>query len=433
MDQLKLIEMQSPLRRALLIVPVALALLGSWYAGRWYVGNFVAEFAPAMEQGADVARSAIGLAPADPRPRWSLAEIEKGSLTAEGLQQAVRHYEEAASLSPNDFRLWLDLGRAREQAGDTQGARQALERSVALAPSYSRPHWQLGNLLLRQGRSDDAFKELQRAAAAETELRPQVLNLAWYVYGGDVERMKAAVGDSPGARADLALYMAGRARVDDALKLWSSLNAAEKKEQSAAGDALMRKLLEARHYRAVLEIERDLRQAKGASLPVLANVMNGDFKTDVGASGASLFDWQVRSVQQAQLAIDGRVGHGDARSLRISFNVPTNLVFNNVSQLVAVEPSKQYRLECYVRTQSLESAGTPVLEIVNTTDDKVIAASEPLATGTHDWQQITIDFKSPAEAEAVTVRIRRATCGADAVCPIYGIVWYDDFNLQPIG
>jgi hypothetical protein len=24
-------------------------------------------------------------------------------------------------------------------------------------------------------------------------------------------------------------------------------------------------------------------------------------------------------------------------------------------------------------------------------------------------------------------------CGADAICPIFGMVWYDDFNLQSVG
>jgi hypothetical protein len=29
------------------------------------------------------------------------------------------------------------------------------------------------------------------------------------------------------------------------------------------------------------------------------------------------------------------------------------------------------------------------------------------------------------------VRMVRNTCGDSAVCPIFGTVWYDDFNLKP--
>jgi tetratricopeptide (TPR) repeat protein len=167
-DQLKLIDVRAPLPRAALLVPVLVALLFSWFAVRWYMGHFVAEFAPRMEEGQlDAANAAMHLAPDDPWTHVAIAGLKKRSLLPDDLPDAVRHYEEAVRLSPNDYRFWMELGRVREQSDDRAGGEKALRRSVELAPSYAAPRWYLGNLLLRAGRGDEAFAELRRAAEAD--------------------------------------------------------------------------------------------------------------------------------------------------------------------------------------------------------------------------------------------------------------------------
>jgi tetratricopeptide (TPR) repeat protein len=432
-DQLKLIDVRKPLLRALLVVPVALALLFSWYAVRWYMGNFVAEFAPRMEdRRLDAAQAAMRLAPDDPWTHGVLASLEKQSLLPEELADAMHHYEEAVRLSPNDYRFWLELGRAREQSGDNAGGEKALRRAVELAPAYAVPRWHLGNLLLRAGRGAEAFAELRRAAEADPTLRPQLFNVAWTLYGQNIDEIKRIVGDSAVARSEFAVYLIGRQRPDDALGIWSSLQPAERKAQREAGQAIIKSLLEQKRYRAAQDIFSDLNP--GGDAAKLSQFVNNGFEEDIDTSAASVFNWQIKSAPQAQIAIDSSVAHSGARSLRILFKSSSTLSFNNVSQLVTVEPAAQYQFECYVRAEDLKSAGTPIIEIVDATDGKtVLGASSPLATGTYDWQPVTINFKTPPQTEAVTVRLNRATCGADAVCPIFGTVWYDDFNLQRSG
>lgn len=415
----------------LLIVPVALCLLFSWYAVRWYIGDFVAEFAPNMdeERQLDTALAAMRLAPGDPLTHWVVAGLKKRTLLPEDLEDALHHYEEAVGLSPHDYRLWMDLGRTREDIGDSAGGEKALRRAVELAPSYAYPHWYLGNLLLRAGRSNEAFTELRLAATADVTLRPQLFNVAWVLYAQNIDEIKKVIGDSAAARAEFANYLLGQKRLDDALNLWSGLKPAEKKEQRESGIAIMKSLMEQKRYHAALNIFTDLNP--DANSAKSSQVVNGGFEDDIDTAVASFFNWQIKSDPQAQIAIDGSTGHSGARSLRVLFKAPTTFSFNNIAQTVVVDPATQYRFECYVRAEELKSAGTPLIEIVDGVDGKIIlGASKPLANGTYDWQQVTIDFKSPPNTEAVTVRIVRATCGTDAVCPIFGIVWYDDFNLQ---
>ncbi|HEX8887746.1 MAG TPA: tetratricopeptide repeat protein [Pyrinomonadaceae bacterium] len=424
--------MRQPLLRALLIVPALLMLAISWYAVRWYVGDFVAEFAPRMEEKQmDAAEAAMNLAPADPWTHWVVAGLEKRSFLPEDLADAVRHYEEAVRLSPNDYRFWMDLGRAREETGDREGGEKALRRAVELAPAYAYPRWYLGNLLLRAGRGEEAFKELQRAAEADPTMRPQLFNVAWTLYGQDIESIKKAVGEAPAARAEFAVYLVGRGRLDDALGIWSGLTPAEKKGQSEAGIKIMNALLEKKHFHEALDVFSGMSPGIDAKP---SHLINGGFEDDIYIQAGNPFGWQIKNDPAAQIAIDPRTQHSGARSLGISFQATENLTFNNVTQLIAVEPSTQYRLEYYVRAQDLKSGGMPLVIVLDATDGSTaLGTSQPLSPGTYDWQPVTINFKTPPKTEAVLVKIVRAQCGGEAVCPILGIVWYDDFNLQAGG
>lgn len=432
-SQLILIDLHAPKRRALLLIPVILALLGAWFALRWYTGNTLAEYGPGVEEGGiEVARSAVRLAPRDPLPRWKLARLEEKSFASNQLDAAVRHHAEAVSLSPNDYRLWMDFGRGLELSGDGAHAEMAFRRAVELAPAYSYPRWYLGNLLLRAGRTDEAFTELRAAAESASQLRPQVFSLALQVFGQDSEAIKNAIGPSSDLRASLTSYLVSNQRLDEAFGLWNSFGLEEKRNQHVVGEELLKALAAAKRFRTALEIARELAPGDKPK-PVMNQIYNGGFEMAYGASGAGVFGWQITTVPQAQASIDPSQQNGGARSLRLSFKSPANLTLNTVAQLVVVDSEAQYRFECYVRTDDLRSGGTPTFEIVDESDGTVLGATAPLTPGTNNWLQLSIDFETRAKTEAIRIRINRASCGQDPVCPIFGNVWYDDFNLQRAG
>jgi len=443
-DQLKLISLRAPALRVLLVVPVVLALVYSWFATRWYVGNLVAEFAPQIRDEQlpeetveamrlDAAQAAMRLSPGDPLPHRIIAGLKKASFAPDDLDEALRQYEEAVRLSPNDYRLWMDLGRTREQAGDAEGGERALRRSVELAPFYTYPRWYLGNLLLRNGRGDEAFSELRRAADSYPELRPQIFNAAWSFYNEDVDAINRAAGGSPAVRGELAVYVARRNRFEDALRLWGSLTPAEKKGQGAAGGQLISEALKTNRFRTALDISRDL-ITDALESPKAEQVLNAGFELDVEGTGTNIFGWKVTPITEAQVAVDPIHKHGGERSLRIVFKALKTFDFNNrISQLIVVEPGAQYRLEFYVRTETLKSGATPFVAVTNSVDGAVLKTSQPLPVGTNDWQAVAIDFQVPPGTEAITIRIFRGVCTTETICPISGIVWYDDFNLQRTG
>lgn len=427
--QLKFIEMRALWRRALLLLPVLLAVAGAWYTLRWAVGNTIAT-TPELAADIERARAAVRLAPSDPQAHFTLGVRSREFLLPHELPKALQEYEQAVSLSPSDFRLWMDLGRAREQADDYAGGERALRRAVDLAPFYAAPRWSLGNLLLREGRLDEAFQELRRASDADPSLRPQVFNLASRMYNGSVGEIMTRAGDSAPARAQLIQYLINLERVDDAFKLWKGLSTEERGQQRDAGEALMRTLFAAKRFSSVLEVYRDLTPTAGANV---GHVSNGSFEQAIGAPGTNLFDWQVASVMQAQIHLDAKNSHHGERSLRIIFNAPSAIDFRNVSQFVVVEPSTRYQLQFFIRTVDLKTASTLVTEIVDAADpSRLLAASEPIPDGRNEWQPMTVDFTTSPQTNAVTLRLNRAPCVTGA-CPIFGKVWYDNFDLQRIG
>ena len=108
----------------------------------------------------------------------------------EDLPTSLAEYEKAASLSPNDYRLWLALGKAREQSGDSKGAELALERAINLAPNYARVLWAYGNILLRQGKIAKAYTQIRRAVDQDFKFANPAATSVWQVFDGDIEKVR---------------------------------------------------------------------------------------------------------------------------------------------------------------------------------------------------------------------------------------------------
>ena len=428
-DQIKTIEFRRVWARVLLFVPLALILVGVWYGVRWCIGSTMAEWLPDM----NAAQAAVRLTPDDPQGHFRIARLREQSFLPEELPEAAREYEEAARLSPNDYRLFMELGRVRGLTGDALGGEQALRRAVELAPTYPEPRWYLGNLLLRQGRTLEAFTELRRAGEANPEkFRPQVLELSWRFYQGDIPSVLGAVGNSAEARGQLMDYLINQKRLDDARQLWRGFDARERREMRATGEKLLLRFLETKRFHDMLETHRELAAADGTpTTAARESFVNGGFESAVGAPGKNAFEWQVVPLAGVQMGFDERVQQEGARSLRLAFNAAGTLNLRNISQLLTVESRTRYRIEYYVRTEDLKSAATLVVEVIDAAEpDRVLATSQPLAIGTTDWQlPAPLEFTTGAATQAVTLRIASQPCPA-VICPIFGKVWYDNFTLK---
>lgn len=413
-----------------LISFLVMASVWSFYAFRWYLGETLAEYFNVAENNLELAGIARNLAPGDPLTHWRLGQVSQKKLPLDQSSTALAEFEKAVSLSPVDYRFWMALGTAREQAGDVAGAEPALRQAISLAPAYAYPHWYLGNLLLRNNRYDEAFVELRKASeAAPEELRPQLFNLIWEIYGNDFESLKKAVGDSAEARANFSAYLLDRAQPDLGLGLWNSLSSEDKKANKETGEVIIRTLVGAQRFHDALLVWNDL-AVNPTYRTEEGQVTDGSFEDFITYGADTVFGWQVKTAAQMEIGIDPNVSHSGARSLLLAFNVRSQLDAIFVSQLIPVARETTYDFECFVRTAKLQSGGPPVIQLMDANAGNVLAASSPAPTGDNDWNRIVLTFKTTGKTEAITLRITRASCDDNKVCPIFGTVWYDDFSLN---
>src|SRR5215213_6310858 len=328
------IRSQNPLIRIVMILVLIAACVWSYFAVNWYLGNTFAEYFDSAESSFDVARRAVAMAPNDPLTHWRLAQVTQKNLPLDQQAQAIPEYEKAVSLSPNDYRFWMSLGTAQEQVGNDAQSELALKRAVALAPAYAYPRWYLGNLYLRAGRYDEAFAELRLASQADPELMPQLFNLVWEIYSNDPEALKNAVGQNAAARAYFAFYLLGRKRADDGLRLWNDLSSDEKRTNKDTGDKMVKHLITELRYHDALQVWNDINGEK--SRMEIDKIFDGSFEEAVIYAPDTVFGWYVRGAPQMHIGIDPNKGHNGERSLRLVFQVRTNIQDLNASQLIAM-------------------------------------------------------------------------------------------------
>lgn len=425
------VNLNPPALRWLLIVPALLALTGTWFALRWYVGNTVSEYTSTADaDGIEMARLGARWAPDNALAHWRLGSLQERNFSAANLAAALDEYRLAVEVEPNDFRYWMELGRALEAAGDIQNGEKALRRAVELAPSYSYPHWQYGNLLLRQGKVDEAFAELARAAEADSNMQTPVFALASQVFGDDQSRIARALPSSS-LRLEFALSLITAGKPDEALRVLQTVSVDDRKAQGATVDEIIKALIAGHYYHAALSLLRDS-QTNAAEQPALGQFWNGGFETPLPTKDERPFHWLMDSHSQVQLTIDNERPHSGQHSLKMVFKSQSKLDSIPLWQTVIVEPDTEYKIQFYARTEGLVSGSRPLLAVKDLSGG-MLAKSSPLPSGTNDWQPATLTFKTKPKEEGILITFYRETCGQDAICPIFGSVWYDDFNLQRIG
>lgn len=425
-EKIEIISFKENSGRIAVAAVILAVLVFGWFAIRWQIGNMLAGLtSPAQPDAEKMADTAISLAPSDPTAHWLSASLEKDIFSPEKIDAAAAKYESAVRLSPYDFRWWIELGRAYEQAEMTDKAEGAFRQAVQLAPSYTYPHWQLGNFYLREGRADEAFAEFRKTTENNIPYREQVFSLAWEYFDKDPAQVEALASDDPDVKASLALFYAARGAAADSLRIWNTLTDEQKAEHPDTARTILQGLYDKRYAAQALEFAR---QSGIDSEAQFETITNGGFEKGVSSGEQTFFGWKIeRTDSKLDIANDQSVKRSGARSIRLNFKGYAKPELHNVWQIVAVQPGASYRVSFWARTENLRSAGPPVIEAVNWNDDKIIASSGPIPTGTNDWQQFTIEFTAPENCQGIALRTVRSFCGE--ACPITGTVWLDDFEM----
>jgi tetratricopeptide (TPR) repeat protein len=370
---------------------------------------------------------AVAVLPADAETRAARGEIRQ---RIEDYATAQSEFEAAVQLRPHDYYLWMLLGVTRDQGSNQAEALSALEQAVTLAPFYAQPHWQLGNLLLRSGKFDQAFAELRIAAESNPLLWPNVDDLAWGVYGHDAGAVLGVLRpDTDIARMAMALFLAGHDQGSIALEQFRS--ARVRPEQTV--ESLMNELLRARAFPEAYEVWNSLHGPPGASTSGVDVLRDGGFE-EVLTVGQTGFGWQVPpNIDNVAMSIDEGAHQSGNKSLRLDFHGNSKPTAPLVTQIILVQPNTRYHFSMAVQSKDLVSAAEPLLMLNDASDqaNTVLGQSPVLRSDPNVWREIAIDFTTRANTRAITVLIARQPCGIDP-CPAFGTVWIDSISIRTV-
>jgi hypothetical protein len=369
------------------------------------------------------ARKAAELTPKDAEAHFANAVVLGFVGTP---QPSAVELERAVALRPADYTLWQQLGLLRDQMGDPAAALAAFDEAIRHAPFYSQPRWNRGNVLLRMGQYEAAFKDLSQAAQSNPELIPNLLDLAWGLSKGDVKLTEElAQINSHKMQLAFATLLARRGRAPEALAQFKSAGNVPDNIKLDLIDQLIAK----NAFKEAFEIWRGDHQQEPGQGP---SIYDGGFEGPL-SFGERGFAWRVqRDLQATSVSFDSSQPHSGSKNLRIEFEGNSNPGSVLISQLIPVEPSRSYKINFAGRSQDVVTGGLPLLVVNDASgESKRLAQSPPLVKGTSNWQPFSFEFTTAPSTSAVVLSLQRESC-TTSPCPIFGSVSLDSFSLQQV-
>ena len=341
---IKAIKVESILYR-LAIVAIALLLLTTlFYFSKSYFGNSISTQA----QNKEVAELAALMAPGDSQTHYALGVLGEKSFMPEDLPKSVMEFEKAVALSPNDFRLWAALGKARERSGNANGAELALREAKRLAPNYSEVQWAFGNILLRQGKTDEAFVEIRNAVDSDPKFASPAATTMWQIYDGDVAKIRKTIGESNHVNSALAIFLLKQGNTNEALEIWNGLPPDKQKTDFLKdGEQLYAQLISKKKHRKALKIYSQI-SAPGSKKFEVGMIDNGGFEEAVETKKPSVFEWNIANGTRPQINISSAQKKNGRQSIVISFKTTNTKDFRSISQTIAVESEKEYEFGVFL-------------------------------------------------------------------------------------
>lgn len=377
------------------------------------------------EQLLTAANESSRLAPLDPDAYRARGVAE---LSVERPVEAAIDYAHSATLRPRHYLLWMDLGRARDQADDIPGAIEAFRKAVQLAPYFAQPRWQLANVLFRAERYDEAFPELRRAIAGDPTLLPLSMELAWAGSNGDAEKFTQMIDPANASqRLIVGRFLAKHGKAREAVELFHATGGIAEEDQKE----LVRELMAAKQFASAYEVWASGRTDLTTDANGLATITDGGFESKI-TLGDPGFGWQVNSeVPTFKVALETTIIKEGLRSLRLEWSGESNPSSQLVTQVALVMPNTSYRLTYSAMAKGLISGGLPFIVISDESSREynILGESGVVVETERDWKEYYVDFKTSEDTGAILISLQRRPCESSP-CPIFGRVWLDSFSLR---
>jgi hypothetical protein len=165
------------------------------------------------------------------------------------------------------------------------------------------------------------------------------------------------------------------------------------------------------------------------TMPINNLVSNWSFEEDFKEG-----QWQLLEHPGIEIRLDNLVAWHGSRSVRVDFYGGYDVNFHHVFQTVPLEPNSVYRLAYRIKVLGINSKSGPRVELW---DKKDLNMTSTEVFGTHGWQMVENQFKTPRVIGPVDLRLRRFGAAgrhrtSEATGTIGGTVWYDCVELEKV-
>ena len=405
--------------RIILVLWLPLLIIGgSWQSLQRGVARYYVREAELSRFDEALLDRALAHDPSNP----DIYQMKGLALYANGaFTEAASEFDRAIDHRPADYRPWLYRGRARSASGDLRGAESDYRFAISLAPHYAEPRAELGRILLRTDRREEAFSYLAEAASREESLMPEILDLARNTYPDDPLAILRAVNPrSDAAKLRTVVFLIQHDMASGSLVSF----AAEALGREGVLEAI-RNLTERKKFGLAFELWKATQAASASGSNLL---IDGDFENFTGDNTGN-FGWQVGHDDHAkiEIAVTDKAGSSGSRGLEIRFNggLDANTI---ISQLVPVRPATGYKLTFVSSSENLVSGGLPIVSVIDASSYGAIADSTALGGYGPGWSLTSMEFHTSERTEAIIIALRRKGCQSSP-CPIFGEIRLDDFVL----
>lgn len=395
----------------------------------WFVTSVVAN--PKMQIGLSTVESAASYFPNSARLQARLAAklVERGPEVAEShdslTERAFRHSRQAVQLAPKNHEYRLLLAAAAELRGEMAIAEDSLREAVKLAPNDVHVRWQMANLLLREGKTEESLIEFRVVAATDQLRLPIVMSLVWQATKGNFEMLDGTISHEPHARLALARFLVEQAQFDKAAQVFGQIDRESRLKLAELGQ-FFDLMLKAGQWQWAGKLWRETVAGQKDGGEEL--FWNGSFDRRATKSLAH-FDWQLNQSNFARLEVTAGQSRTGQHALTIAYQGrDTTRLDGEAQHPVMIQPGGKYHLEFFAKSEELITPGGPQIAILRVDNRATIASSAPVPSGSNDWQRMAVEFTAPANAYAVLVAVKQIPQFSYSE-PTRGVVRFDDFRL----
>ncbi len=307
---------------------------------------------------------------------------------------ALSLLQQALIINPYYVPAWLSLAELKNDIGAKEQAIEVLHYVDVLTRGLKRWRWDKALVAYQLGKMDMLPGELSYIIGEiPGKARADALQLAFTLWQ-EPEDLIENIGREN--IMHLFNYCVRKNLPQKALSFWQMIPSRGVDWQEKEALALIDMLLRTGNVAKAGNIWRSHFNSKNI-------VYNGNFSEKFLRRA---FGWRAGKNKGFAQRFEHIPGDDSVRNLHYRFKGWDNLNFSHLSQIVPLEPRKEYQLTAELKSERLTTDQRPFLEVYGYKCKMAYARSEMIEPD-QDWAEYKVNFGVPGECSAVVVRLRR--------------------------